>query len=136
MQEDPIDHSIEVFRLKKLFHRLETAKIRGSVVTIILPPKKIVSDMTKLLADEQGKAAQIKDKTNRNAVIEAQGSARERLKLYQCAPENGLVLFTGKIMDESSTTEKKLICDFQPFKPVNLSVYNCDSKFYLDDLKK
>jgi peptide subunit release factor 1 (eRF1) len=49
MQEEAIDHSIEVFRLKKLFHRLETAKIKGSVVTIILPPRKIVSDMTKLL---------------------------------------------------------------------------------------
>lgn len=39
-------------------------------------------------------------------------------------------------MDENSTSEKKLICDFEPFKPINLSVYNCDSKFYLDDLKK
>ena len=46
-----VDLSIEVFRLKKLFHRLETAKVTGSVVTIVIPPKKHVSDMTKLLAD-------------------------------------------------------------------------------------
>lgn len=26
--------------------------------------------------------------------------------------------------------------DFEPFKPVNLSIYNCSSKFYLDELKK
>jgi hypothetical protein len=32
--------------------------------------------MTKLLMEEQGKASQIKDKTNKNAVIDAQGSAR------------------------------------------------------------
>jgi peptide subunit release factor 1 (eRF1) len=51
MESDSVDHSIEVFRLKKLFHRLETAKITGSVVTIILPPRKIVSDVTKLLLD-------------------------------------------------------------------------------------
>jgi len=38
-----IDHSIEVFRLKKLFHRLETAKINGSVVTIIMPPRKNIA---------------------------------------------------------------------------------------------
>jgi peptide subunit release factor 1 (eRF1) len=55
--------------------------------------------MTKLLMEEQGKAAQIKDKTNKNAVIDAQGCARERLKLYQRAPDNGLVVLTGKIMD-------------------------------------
>lgn len=44
-----VDHSIEVFRLKKLFNRLETAKLSGSVVTIVIPPRKIVSDVTKLL---------------------------------------------------------------------------------------
>lgn len=46
-----MDHSIEVFRLKKLFHRLETAKVSGSVVTIILPPRKNIADITKLLLD-------------------------------------------------------------------------------------
>ena len=39
-------------------------------------------------------------------------------------------------MDENSTSEKKLVCDFEPFKPVNLSIYYCDSKFYLDQVKK
>lgn len=64
-----VDHSIEVFRLKKLFHRLETAKISGSVVTILLPPRKNISDMTKLLTEEQGKAANIKDRITRNSVM-------------------------------------------------------------------
>lgn len=73
---------------------------------------------------------------NRNSVVEAQTAARERLKLYQRAPDNGLILFCGRIMDEGSTSEKKLVCDFEPFKPINLSIYYCDSKFYLDDLKK
>jgi peptide chain release factor subunit 1 len=64
-----VDHSIEVFRLKKLFHRLETAKVSGSVVTIILPPRKNIAEITKLLLEEMGKAAQIKDKKNANAVV-------------------------------------------------------------------
>ena len=46
-----IDHSIEVFRLKKLFHRLQNAKITGSVVTIVIPPKKNVSDMSNKLLE-------------------------------------------------------------------------------------
>ena len=49
MEGSQNDHSIEVFRMKKLFHRLETAKILGSVVTVILPPKKSVSDISRLL---------------------------------------------------------------------------------------
>jgi peptide chain release factor subunit 1 len=39
-------------------------------------------------------------------------------------------------MDEGSTSEKKVVIDFEPFKPINLSIYSCESKFYLDDLKK
>lgn len=92
--------------------------------------------MTTLLMEEQGKATNIKDRVNRNSVTEAQTAARERLKLYQRAPDNGLILFCGRIMDENSTSEKKLVCDFEPFKPVNLSIYYCDSKFYLDQVKK
>lgn len=92
--------------------------------------------MTRLLVEEQGKASNIKDRVNRNSVTEAQTAARERLKLYQRANDNGLILFCGRIMDEGSTAEKKLVCDFEPFKPVNLSLYYCDSKFYLDELKK
>lgn len=46
-----------------------------------------------------GKAVNIKDKNNRISVVDAQTSARERLKLYQRAPDNGLILFTGRIMD-------------------------------------
>lgn len=70
------DHSIEIFRMKRLFKRLETAKVSGSVITIIIPPKKSVSDCTKLLCEEQGKAVNIKDRTNRNSVVEAQTAAR------------------------------------------------------------
>lgn len=130
------DNSIEIFRMKRLFKRLEKAKVSGSVVTIIIPPKKTVADATKTLVDEMGKAVNIKDKNNRQTVVEAQMSARERLKLYQRAPDNGLVLLCGRIMDDGSTTEKKLICDFEPFKPVNLSIYSCSSKFEVDELKK
>jgi peptide chain release factor subunit 1 len=90
--------------MKKLFKRLEKAKVSGSVVTIVIPPRKPVADMTKTLVDEMGKAVNIKDKNNKTSVVDAQNSARERLKLYQRAPDNGLIVFSGKILDEGSTT--------------------------------
>jgi peptide subunit release factor 1 (eRF1) len=37
------DQSIEIFRMKRLFKRLETAKVSGSVITIVIPPRKNVS---------------------------------------------------------------------------------------------
>ena len=51
IREEAKDNSIEVFRMKKLFKRLEKAKISGSAVTIVIPPRKPVADMTKNLVD-------------------------------------------------------------------------------------
>lgn len=39
-------------------------------------------------------------------------------------------------MDENGTTEKKVMIDFEPFRPINLSMYDCNSKFNLEDIKK
>lgn len=83
-----------------------------------------------------GKAAQIKDKNNRISVVDAQNFARQRLKKYQKTPENGLIVFSGKILEEGSTTEKKFVVDFEPFRKVNLSIYSCASTFQIEDLKK
>lgn len=47
MDKESKDNSIEIFRMKKLFKRLEKAKVSGSVVTIVIPPKK-----TSLLNDQ------------------------------------------------------------------------------------
>ena len=45
------DNSIEVFRMKKLFKRLEKAKVSGSVVTIVITPRKPVSEVTRTLVE-------------------------------------------------------------------------------------
>lgn len=43
MDKELRDDTIEIFRMKKLFKRLEKARINGSVVTIVMPPFKQVS---------------------------------------------------------------------------------------------
>jgi len=62
-------------------------------------------------------------------------SARERLKLYPKTPNNGLALFCGNIISEDGKTEKKLMIDFEPYKPINTTVYKCASQFFVEDLK-
>jgi peptide chain release factor subunit 1 len=63
-------------------------------------------------------------------------SAKERLKLYNNkTPNNGLVLFCGQILEEDGRTEKKIMIDFEPFKPVSSSLYMCDHRFHPDELK-
>lgn len=42
-------------------------------------------------------------------------------------PPNGLVIYCGTIVTEEGK-EKKVNIDFEPFKPINTSLYLCDNK--------
>lgn len=45
-------------------------------------------------------------------------------------PPNGLVIYCGTIVTEEGK-EKKVNIDFEPFKPINTSLYLCDNKVYI-----
>ena len=60
-------------------------------------------------------------------------SAQQRLKLYNKVPPNGLVVYTGTIVTDEGK-EKKMNMDFEPFKPINTSLYLCDNKFHTEAL--
>lgn len=47
--------------------------------------------------------------------------------LYFTVPPNGLVVYCGTIVTEEGK-EKKVNIDFEPFKPINTSLYLCDNK--------
>lgn len=62
----------------------------------------------------------------------------QRLFLFSCyagilvtVPPNGLVVYCGTIMTEEGK-EKKVNIDFEPFKPINTSLYLCDNKFHTE----
>lgn len=50
-------------------------------------------------------------------------------------PPNGLVVYTGTVMTDDGK-EKKLNIDFEPFKPINTSLYLCDNKFHTEALNE
>lgn len=57
------------------------------------------------------------------------------LKRYNRTPPNGLVIYCGTIITDDGK-EKKVNMDFEPFKPVNTSLYLCDNKFHVEALKE
>jgi peptide chain release factor subunit 1 len=137
MQTDENAVLIEQWKIKRLIKRLDEAKGNGtSMISLIIPPKKAITDITKMLNDETGTATNIKSNVNRKSVLTAITSARERLKLYNKTPPNGLILYTGTVLGEDGRTEKKVVIDFEPFKPINKSLYLCDNKFHVQDLKE
>ncbi|BBH10079.1 eukaryotic release factor 1-3 [Prunus dulcis] len=103
------------------------------MISLIVPPRDKIHQVVKMLSEELGSASNIKSRVNRQSVQGAIASAQQRLKLYNKVPPNGLVLYTGIIVTEDGK-EKKVTIDFQPSKPINVSLYLCDNKFHTEAL--
>lgn len=130
------DKNIQMFKVRKLIASLERARGNGtSMISLVIPPKSQVAQASKLLAEEYGTASNIKSRVNRLSVLSAITSTQQRLKLYSRIPENGLVVYCGTVVTEDGK-EKKLSISFEPFKPINTSLYLCDNKFHTECLNE
>lgn len=130
------DKNIEIWKVKKLIKGLDAARGNGtSMISLIMPPRDQVSRVAKMLGDEYGTASNIKSRVNRQSVLAAITSAQQRLKLYNRVPPNGLVLYTGTVVTDDGK-EKKVTFDFEPFRPINASLYLCDNKFHTEALNE
>lgn len=130
------DKNIEIWKVKKLIKALEAARGNGtSMISLIVPPGDQISRVNKMLAEEYGTASNIKSRVNRQSVLAAITSAQQKLKLYNKVPPNGLVLYTGTVVTEDGK-EKKVTFAFEPFKPINASLYLCDNKFHTEPLSE
>jgi len=107
---DEHDKLVEQWKVKKLIKKLREAKGNGtSMISLIVPPKTQVAAIGKLLQEEQGTATNIKSRVNRLSVLSAIASARERLKLYNKVPNNGLVIYCGTVITEEGKEKKNYL---------------------------
>lgn len=134
--ETQADRNVEIWRVKRLIRKLTTARGNGtSMISLVMPPKDQISRVSRMLADEYGTASNIKSRVNRLSVLSAITSVQQRLKLYNKMPTNGLVVYCGTIITDEGK-EKKVNIDFEPFKPINTSLYLCDNKFHTEALQE
>eukprot|EP00428_Durinskia_dybowskii_P063794 CAMPEP_0170374160 /NCGR_PEP_ID=MMETSP0117_2-20130122/10453_1 /TAXON_ID=400756 /ORGANISM="Durinskia baltica, Strain CSIRO CS-38" /LENGTH=452 /DNA_ID=CAMNT_0010629097 /DNA_START=122 /DNA_END=1480 /DNA_ORIENTATION=+ len=130
------DRQVEMWKVKKLIKSLQAARGNGtSMISLITPPKDQVSRINKMLADEYGTASNIKSRVNRLSVLGAITSTQQKLKLYTRIPDNGLVIYCGTILTDDGK-EKRVNIDFEPFRPINTSLYLCDNKFHTEALNE
>ena len=148
--QESSDKNVEIWKIKKLIKSLEAARGNGtSMISLIIPPRDQIPRIAKMLADEYGTASNIKSRVNRLSVLSAITSVQARLKLYNkgfenqlkfytilysvmfLVPNNGLVIYCGTIVTDDGK-EKKVNIDFEPFKPINTSLYLCDNKFHTE----
>eukprot|EP00455_Lapot_gusevi_P041907 TRINITY_DN490_c0_g1_i9.p1 TRINITY_DN490_c0_g1~~TRINITY_DN490_c0_g1_i9.p1 ORF type:complete len:438 (-),score=136.04 TRINITY_DN490_c0_g1_i9:209-1522(-) len=131
---DAGEKAIEQWKIKKLIKSLEQARGNGtSMISLIIPPKDQIARISKMLTEELGTASNIKSRVNRLSVQGAITSTLQRLKLFNKVPPNGLVIYCGTITTPEGK-EKKVNIDFEPFKPINTSLYLCDNKFHTEPL--
>ncbi|KAK6465092.1 eukaryotic peptide chain release factor subunit 1 [Scheffersomyces coipomensis] len=135
-QEGDAEKNIEIWKVKKLIKSLEAARGNGtSMISLVIPPSGQISLIQKKLTEEYGTASNIKSRVNRLSVLSAITSTQQKLKLYNSVPRNGLVVYCGDIITDEGK-EKKLNIDFEPFKPINTTLYLCDNKFHLEALNE
>merc|ERR1712137_581416 len=135
-QPNEAEKNIEIWKVKKLIKTLQDARGNGtSMISLIMPPKDQVARVSKMLAEEFGTASNIKSRVNRLSVLSAITSTQQRLKLYSKVPPNGLVVYCGEIITAEGK-ERKINIDFEPFKPINTSLYLCDNKFHTEALSE
>jgi len=130
MAQSQEESVIEQFKVRRLIKMLTNARGNGtSAITLILNQGRDINMTNKMLTEEYGTASCIKSRVNRLSVLSAITSTQQRLKLYNRTPPNGLILFCGEVLTDDGK-EKKLTVDFEPFKPINTSLYMCDNKFH------
>ncbi len=106
-----------------------------SLISLIIKPTEKISHISKLLEDEYSITRNIKSKINKLYFQNAIELAQQKLKLYTHIPRNGLIIYCGTILDNDNK-EKIFNIDFEPYKPINTSLYICDNKFYTEVLNE
>jgi peptide chain release factor subunit 1 len=135
MDTNEEEQFLQQFKLRRMIKKLKEAEGNGtSLISLIIPAGKKVSDFSQMLTEEMGKAENIKDRVNRQSVKDALTSAKEKLKSYKTI-DNGLAIFCGNVLLAKTNTIKKIMIAIEPYRKITSKLYNCGDKFDLGPLE-
>lgn len=128
--------TLEKHKLKKFIRTLE--QIRGrhtELVSVYIPAGYDLNKIITHIAQEQGTASNIKDKTTRQHVTDALERMIRHLKLFKQTPPNGLAVFSGDASERDGKPDIQ-VWSIEPPMPINTRLYRCEQTFQLDILKE
>ena len=124
-------------RLKKSLKELSEMKGMGTeLVTVVIPPEKMISDVRHQLGNEMGQAANIKSKSTKKHVTDALESAISSLNRYKTPGEGGIAIFVGHVIVGNNKTRLKSTVIDNPPEPFSSFRYRCDSTFEISQLEE
>lgn len=96
---------LDKYKFRRDLEEIEKASGRGTeLVSVFVPPDKLISDVANYLRGEYSQSSNIKSQSTRKHVQGAIESILQRLKYYKQPPRNGLVFFTGHKATEADQT--------------------------------
>ncbi len=122
------------YDFKKAMEEIKNYRGRGTeLISVYVPPGKLISDAMAYLRDEEGQAQNIKSKTTLKNVTSAIDSIMARLKTYNKVPERGIVIFCGEVPRAGDQT-KMVQYVIDPPEAITAFLYRCDSAFFTEPL--
>jgi peptide chain release factor subunit 1 len=122
------------YDLKRKLEELKACKGKHTeLISLYVPPTKMIFDAVSYLKNEFSQSQNIKSKTTRKNVTSAIESILSRLKQFKQPPENGVVFFVGHKSIGADQTEMVAYV-IEPPMPINIFLYRCDSEFFTEPL--
>ena len=134
---DELELQQRKLRLKKNLEQLQDMRGMGTeLVTVVIPPDRLIHDVRGQLSQEGAQAANIKSKSTRKHVGDAIESAIAVLNRYKNAGENGLAIFVGHVIVGNNKSRLVTIVIDDPPDAFTSFRYRCDSTFELTQLEE
>jgi peptide chain release factor subunit 1 len=126
--------AMQRYELRRRLEAMDKYSGRATeLISLYVPPSKLISFVTSYLKNEYSQSSNIKSKSTRKNVMAAIESIISRLKTFKKPPENGIVFFIGHVAtsgDQTSMVQHVI----EPPLPITTFFYRCDSKFYLEPI--
>tara|TARA_B100000029_G_scaffold36565_4_gene34401 strand:- start:10172 stop:11419 length:1248 start_codon:yes stop_codon:yes gene_type:complete len=134
---DDLEQQQRRLRLKKAIKELSEMRGMGTeLVTVIIPPDRMISDVRHHLGQEAGQAANIKSKSTRKHVSDAIESAVSTINRYKTPGEGGIAIFVGHVIIGNNKSRLISTVIDDPPEPFPSFRYRCDSTFEISQLEE
>jgi len=133
---DDLEMQQRRLRTKKALEELQNMRGMGTeLVTVIIPPDRLISDVRGQLSQEAAQAANIKSKLTKKHVGDAIESAISVLNRYKNAGEYGIAIFVGHVIVGNNKSRLVTVVIDDPPEVFGSFRYRCDSTFELTQLE-
>jgi len=124
------------YEMKKKLKELSNIAGSGTeLISVYIPPKYPIAEVSNKLKAEYGQAGNIKSKSTRKNVLDALEKIINYLKMFREPPENGLAIFCGNVSNVPGRPDIQLF-SISPPEPIHVQLYRCDSSFFLEPLQE